>query len=453
MASTLFRSRRVVFPEGLRAAAIFVRDGRIECIEPYDAAPPADQTHDLGDLAILPGLVDPHVHVNAPGRTEWEGFPTATRAAAAGGITTLIDMPLNCLPETTTVEALTLKRASANGQTHIDWRPWGGAVGTGGDGNQGHLLPLAQAGVAGFKAFLIYPGCEGLGPIDEATLRATLPSISQSGLPLLVHAELPGPLEAIAPTLRGADWTQHATHLAGRPDEAELSAIRLLIALCREFRTRMHIVHLSSAQALPLLRAARKEGLPLTVETCPHYLHFTSEGIPSRATQFKCAPPIRSAANREQLWQGLAEGIIDLIASDHSPCPPSMKRAEEGSFLTAWGGIASLSLGLPIVWTEARQRSLALHRVAAWMSTKPAALAGLSARKGAIAEGLDADFVFFDPDATFQVTEASLHTRHLVSPYLGETLHGVVRQTILRGTPVYIDGRFPNPAHGREAYP
>ena len=448
MASAVYISRRVVFADGVRPASVLVRDGIIAQVSLYDTPPSAEEVHDLGNDALLPGLVDTHVHVNEPGRTEWEGFHTATRAAAAGGVTTIVDMPLNCLPETTTVEALTLKRIAAQGQTHVDWRPWGGAV----NGNQPHLLALAAAGVPGYKCFLLYPGCDGFGLIDEPDLRAAMPLIARTGLPLLVHAELPGPLLAAGHALQSSNWTQYATYLASRPDEAELAAIRLLITLCREFGTRIHIVHLATAQALPMLRAARAEGLPITVETCPHYLHFAAEQIHDRATQYKCAPPIRSQANRELLWQAVADGTIDLIASDHSPCPPTMKRLEEGSFLTAWGGIASLSLSLPVMWTDMRARGLGLDLLATRMSTNPAALAGLATRKGRIAEGFDADLVVLDLEASFKVTEDRLHFRHLISPYLGETLHGVVRRTILRSVTVYEDGLFPNPGHGREAH-
>ncbi len=450
MSSAAYVSHRVVLPDGVSPACVVVRDGLIAEVLPVTARPAVEEVHELGALALLPGLVDVHVHVNEPGRTEWEGFETATRAAAAGGVTTIVDMPLNCLPETTTVEALALKRTAARGKCSVDWRAWGGAVGTGGLGNQAHLVPLARAGVPGFKCFLLYPGCDGFGLIDEQDLRAAMPLIARTGLPLLVHAELPGPLEAAAAALEGSDWTNYATYLASRPDEAELAAIALVIALSREFGTRVHIVHLASALALPMLRAARAEGLPVTVETCPHYLYFAAENIPDRATEFKCAPPIRSEANRNALWKALAEGTIDLIASDHSPCPPAMKRREEGSFLTAWGGIASLSLGLPIMWTEMRERGLGLERLAGWMAAKPAWLAGVEERKGKIEAGFDADLIVFDPEAEFTVEISRLHFRHAVSPYLGERLKGVVRQTLLRGVPVFQEGGFPNPGLGRE---
>ena len=450
MRSAAYISERVVVPGAVRPACVVVRDGKIEAVLDMAARPEVDEVHELGGLALLPGLVDVHVHVNEPGRTEWEGFETATRAAAAGGVTTIVDMPLNCLPETTTVAALELKREAAQGKCSVDWRAWGGAVGTGGAGNQAHLLPLAAAGVPGFKCFLLYPGCDGFGLIDEEDLRAAMPLIAQTGLPLLVHAELPGPLEAAAAGLRGSDWTKYATYLASRPDQAELQAISLVIALSREFGTRVHIVHLASALALPMLRAARAEGLPVTVETCPHYLHFAAKSIPDRGTEYKCAPPIRSRANREALWEALAEGLIDLVASDHSPCPPEMKRREEGSFLTAWGGIASLSLGLPIVWTGMRERGLGLERVAEWMAATPAELGGMGEQKGRIEVGFDADFVVFDPEADFVVDLARLHFRHAVSPYLGERLRGVVRKTVLRGEAVFSDGVFGSTGLGRE---
>ena len=447
MGSAAYISQRVVVPGAVRPACVVVRDGVITDVLEIDARPAVDTRYELGELALLPGLIDVHVHVNEPGRTEWEGFETATRAAAAGGVTTIVDMPLNCLPETTTVAALELKREAAQGKCTVDWSAWGGAVGTGGAGNQAHLVPLAEAGVAGYKCFLLYPGCDGLGLIDEEDLRAAMPLIAQTGLPLLVHAELPGPILLAGEKLAGADWDKYATHLTSRPDEAELAAIALVISLCREFGTRVHIVHLASAQALPMLRAARAEGLPITVETCPHYLHFAAESIADGATEYKCAPPIRSRANAEELWAALAAGDIDLIASDHSPCPPDMKA---GSFLTAWGGIASVSLSLPILWTGMQQRGLGLERLGEWVGFAPARLAGLSGRKGGIVAGADADLVVFDTEAELEVLAERLYFRHKVSPYVGERLRGVVRQTILRGQTVFLEGKFAGAPSGRE---
>jgi len=447
MALTAYISQRVVLPDGVRPAAVVVAEGRITAITEPDSPPPGSVIHNFGADAILPGLIDSHVHINEPGRTEWEGFATATRAAAAGGITTVIDMPLNCLPPTTTVAALEAKRQAAPGKCCVDWRPWGGAE----NDNQLHLTPLAEAGVPGYKCFLVYPGCEGLGLIDEVNLRAAMPLIALTGLPLLVHAELPGPIAAAALTLAGRDWREYEVYLASRPDEAEVAAITLMIDLCREFGARVHIVHLATALALPMLRAAKAEGLPITVETCPHYLHFAAERIPDAATHFKCAPPIRSESNRQQLWGAVLDGTIDLIASDHSPCPPAMKTGDPaGSFQTSWGGIASLSLGPSIVWSEGR---LTLGDLARLMSSAPAKLAGIARSKGSIAPGFDADVTIFAPEESFVVSAEHLHFRHAISPYLGETLTGVVKQTILRGQTVFDHGAFPGEQIGREVRP
>jgi allantoinase len=443
-------SNRVATPSGTRPAALLVEAGLIRAVcaaaELAGLGIGAGDVQDLGDLALLPGLVDTHVHINEPGRTEWEGFHTATRAAAAGGYTTLIDMPLNCLPETTTVAALEAKREAAAGQCHVDWMSWGGAVAD----NQAHILPLARAGVPGYKCFLIYPGCDGFTMIDQQQLEASLPAIAESGLPLLVHAELAGPIDRAMTMARDADWTKYMTYLASRPDEAELAAIRLMVRLCREYKFRLHIVHLATAQALDLLQQARAEGLPITVESCPHYLHFTAEEIPDGATEFKCAPPIRNCENREALWQGLREGVIDMIVTDHSPCPPAMKRREEGRFDLAWGGIASLSVALPVIWTECQARGSSLDDLARWMSSAPAALAGIGDQAGALTVGRDANFVVFDPEAEFAVEPEKLHFRHPVSPYLGETLRGVVRATYLRGEAVFREGSLTKTPRGRE---
>jgi allantoinase len=441
-----FLSRRVVTPEGIRPAAILVEGEKILAVVSPAQVPKNFDAHDFGDAAILPGLVDSHVHINDPGRAEWEGFDTATRAAAAGGYTLLVDMPLNSLPATTSVAALEAKRAAAQGRCRVDWAAWGGVV----EDNQGDIEAMAAAGVPGFKCFLIHPGIDGFTMVNESELRAALPHVSRTGLPLLVHAELPGPVDAATVQLAGADWSKYATYLLSRPDNAELSAIQLMLSLCREYRFRLHIVHLATSKALDLLRAAKAEGLPLSVETCPHYLHFSSDRIPDGQTLFKCAPPIRSRENREGLWQGLQEGVIDLVATDHSPCPPEMKRLSEQSFRTAWGGIASLSLALPVVWTEARDRGFTLADIARWMAQGPARLAGCASRKGRLAKGFDADFVVFEPEAEFIARPEHLHYRHRVSPYLGETLRGKVKATYLRGDCIFSDGEFPGAPAGRE---
>jgi allantoinase len=441
-----FISKRIVTPQGTQPGALLVEDETIRAICRPSEIPADAITHDCGNHALLPGLVDTHVHINQPGRTEWEGFRTATQAAAAGGYTTLVDMPLNCLPETTTVAALEEKRSSARGECFVDWAAWGGAVAD----NQHHILPLARAGVLGFKCFLIYPGCDGFTMIDQQQLEAALPSIAESGLPLLVHAELAGPIDAAMTALRDADWRRYATYLASRPDEAELQAIRLMIRLCRQYGFRLHIVHLSTALGLEELQAARAEGLPITVETCPHYLHFAAEEIADGATLLKCAPPIRSKENQQQLWRGLRDGTIDMIVTDHSPCPPAMKREDSGRFDLAWGGIAGLSLALSVIHAECCSRGFTLDDITRWMSSAPAALAGIGHRVGTLAAGRNANFIVFDTEAKFAVTADKLHYRHAISPYLNEMLRGVVKATYLRGAAVYREGAFASEPLGRE---
>jgi len=409
MTDLVIRGRRVVTPEGVRPAEIRVRDGRVDSV----TAPSSASALDVGDRVVMPGVVDSHVHVNEPGRTEWEGFETATRAAAAGGITTIVDMPLNSRPPTTTVGGLHAKRAAAAGKCRVDCAFWGGVV----PGNAGELLAM---GLPGYKCFLAPSGVDEFPHVRENDLRVAMPVLASMGAVLLVHAELPGPLRA------PRDGT-HAGWLGSRPRESENAAVDMMVRLCREFRCRVHIVHLSSADAIGTIAAAKREGLPFTAETCPHYLTFAAEEIADGATHFKCAPPIRERENRERLWGALAEGTIDMIVSDHSPCTPELKK---GDFASAWGGIASLQFTLPAVWTEARARGHSLADVARWMSEAPARLAGLD-RKGAIAAGKDADLVVWNPEAAF-VVERVLH-RHPVTPYRGRTLFGVVEQTYVRG--------------------
>lgn len=426
------RSRRVLTPEGEHPAMLHVRNGLIEAVlEPLDP-PSGAPVVDLGDLVLMPGVVDTHVHVNEPGRTEWEGFETATRAAALGGITTLVDMPLNSMPVTATLRALEVKQAAAVGKGWIDHGFWGGVV----PGNAAELEPMIEAGVLGFKAFLCHSGIDDFPNLELEDLRETMPVLARHRVPLLVHAELP-----VHPAPEDGDPRKYATFLASRPSSWEVAAIRQMIDLCREFGTPVHIVHLSAADALPDLAAAKREGLPITVETCPHYLVFSAEEIPDGATHFKCAPPIREAANRERLWQGLADGVIDFVACDHSPCTPDLKLMEEGDFMRAWGGVSSLQFSLPVVWTHAHERGLGLKRVVQWLCGRTARFAGLGSRKGAIAPGYDADLVVWDPAAPFTVEPGMVAHRHKITPYAGRTLLGRVEATYLRGMKIVERGQ------------
>jgi len=442
----IVRGKRVITPEGERAAAIHIRGGAIVAITAFDEIPRDVPLHEAGDSVVMPGIVDTHVHINEPGRTDWEGFSTATRAAAAGGVTTLIEMPLNSIPATTTAAAYREKLAAAAGKLSVDTGFWGGVV----PGNAAELKPLWDAGAFGFKCFLVPSGVDEFAHVAESDLRAALPQLAARGAPLLAHAELPGPIDdAIAKLPKGASPKRYATWLAARPHEAEDEAIALLIRLAREFKARVHIVHLVSSHSLGLLRQAKAEGLAVTVETCPHYLSFAAEDIADGATEFKCAPPIRSRDNREKLWAALGDGAIDFIATDHSPCPPALKLPDEGDFLRAWGGIASLELSLPAVWTQARSRGYPVSRLAEWLCAGPARLAGLHGRKGSISVGCDADLVIWNPDATFRVDAARLHHRHKVTPYAGRELAGMVETTFLRGRKIFERGEFPCPPAGR----
>jgi allantoinase len=433
------RSRRAILPDGERAAAIHVVDGRITAVRDYDDVPPGAEVIDAGPHVLLPGLVDSHVHENEPGRTEWEGFATATRAAVAGGVTTIVDMPLNSLPPTTDVSALEKKRVAAERGVSCDVGFWGGAV----PGNTDDLFPLHAAGVFGFKAFLCDSGVPEFPPLEMEEIDATLERIAALRSVLLVHAENPDALRSPAEDVR-----RHATWLASRPPAAEEEAIGWLIELARVHGGRVHVVHLSAAGALPAIARARESGVPISVETCPHYLVLEAEEIPEGATLCKCAPPIREGANREALWQGLLDGTIDAIVSDHSPSPPEGKRLESGDFVGAWGGIASLGLGLPLVWTELERRAISLEAIALWMCEGPAAIAGLEGKKGRIAEGYDADFAIFDPDFERTLEAGALNFRHKVSPYLGRRVKGVVRRTILRGETVYEGGAWSDTPRG-----
>jgi allantoinase len=446
------RSTRVLTENGLRPAALIVEGEKIAAVRAWDDVVSASEVRDFGDLILLPGLVDSHVHINDPGR-DWEGFGTATKAAAAGGVTTLVDMPLNCLPETVNVAALEAKRDAAKEQAWVDWAAWGGVI----RGNAESLPGLVAAGVPGFKCFMIDSGIEGFMWVDESDLRAALGKLQGTGLPLLVHAEVAGPIDEATRELKmpPAGWRLHMSHLASRPQMAESDAIALLYGLAEEFQTPIHVVHLSSAAVtLRFFESARRHGLPMTVETCPHYLWFASEDIPDGATEYKCTPPIRRSENRERLWQALEDGTIDMVVTDHSPCPPAMKHREEGRFDLAWGGIASLGLALPVMWTALRQRGKdsyqAAERIGKWMAAGPARLTGLTGRKGALHTGADADVTVFDPDVLWTVTESDLHFRHKISPYLGTALQGRVQETWLRGKRIFSRGQFEGGPAGRE---
>ncbi|MDQ1015164.1 allantoinase AllB [Streptomyces afghaniensis] len=434
-AELVLRSTRVITPEGTRAASVAVAAGRITAVLPYDApVPESARLEDLGDHVLLPGLVDTHVHVNDPGRTEWEGFWTATRAAAAGGITTLVDMPLNSLPPTTTVAHLRTKRQVAADKAHIDVGFWGGAL----PDNVKDLRPLHEAGVFGFKAFLSPSGVDEFPHLEREPLARAMAEIAAFDGLLIVHAEDPHRL-ASAPQRPGP---RYADFLASRPRDAEDTAIGLLIREAKARHARVHILHLSSSDALPMIAEARAEGVRVTVETCPHYLTLTAEEVPDGASEFKCCPPIREAANQDLLWQALADGTVDCVVTDHSPSTADLKTAD---FATAWGGISGLQLSLAAVWTEARERGHGLEDVVRWMSTRTSELVGLDDRKGAIAAGRDADFAVLAPDETFTVDPASLQHRNHVTAYAGRTLYGVVKSTWLRGQRIVADGEFTEP--------
>jgi allantoinase len=445
-ADLVVRCSRVLTPEGERRASIHIREGIIARVSAFEDIPKGWPVYEAGDSAVMPGIVDTHVHINEPGRTDWEGFSSATRAAAAGGVTTLIEMPLNSIPATTTAAAYREKLAATTGKLWVDVGFWGGVV----PGNDRELGPLWDAGVFGFKCFLVPSGVPEFAHVAESDLRAALPKLTDLGAPLLAHAELPGPIEAALQHLPPGDPPhKYATWLASRPRESEDQAISLLLRLSRESHEHVHIVHLASSNSVGALSAAKSAATNVTVETCPHYLTFTSEEIADGTTEFKCAPPIRERENREKLWAALGDGTIDLIASDHSPCLPEMKLREAGDFLRAWGGIASLQVSLPVVWTEARSRGYALTHIMRWMCEGPARLAGLEKRKGAIAVGCDADLVIFNPDAKFRVEPQRLHHRHKLTPYAGRELAGVVAATFVRGQKVFERGQFAAAPTGR----
>jgi len=442
------RGQRIVTPQGMGPASLHMAGGRIMRVSDIDdtGGASAIEILDAGDLVVLPGLVDTHVHINEPGRTEWEGFATATRAALAGGVTTLIDMPLNSIPSTTKAAALGKKRHSAEGQCHVDVGFLGGVV----PGNAGELHQLWMDGVFGFKCFLAPSGVDEFRNVSEKDLRNVMPVLAQLRAPLLVHAELPEPIEAATREVRADDLDRrvYSTYLSSRPPAAEIEAVQMVIDLARRYHVRVHVVHVSSAEIVRMMREARAERVPITSECCPHYLSLAAEDIPDGATEFKCAPPIRGANNRDGLWRGLQDGHIDFIVSDHSPCPPEMKRRDKGDFFDAWGGIASLELGLSVVWTEMQARSIPFALIARWMCDGPAKLARLHRMKGRLATGLQADFAIVDMDERFDVDANTLFQRHHLTPYAGRTLRGRVRATYLRGQLAYANGEIVGGAMG-----
>jgi len=424
----LVRSRHLVLPDETVDGYVQVGGGKISAIYRSGDRVPDLPLNDIGECWLLPGLVDTHVHINEPGRTEWEGFATATAAAAAGGITTLVDMPLNSDPVTTTADAFRKKMAAAEGKLAVDCGFHAGLI----PGNTADLPELIEMGVLGVKAFMVYSGIPEFPAATQKEFAEAMPLLAQHRIPLLAHAELDS-----AVMLPPGDGKSYRRYLASRPSSWEVDAIGLLIACCRETGCPVHIVHLATADALPLLMEAKAEGLPVTVETCPHYLHFCAENIPDEDTRFKCAPPVREQSHREALWNELSRGLIDMVVSDHSPCPPYMKQMESGDFMKAWGGISSLQLGVSIMCTELLERKIPLHYLAAWMSAAPAQLAGLYPRKGVIAIGSDADLTVLNPAKSFVVKADKLRHRHKITPYENEKLYGVVERTYLRGHVVY----------------
>jgi allantoinase len=439
----VIRGERVATPGGIRGAAIHVADGRISDVAAYDAVPGGVPVVEAGDTVVFPGLVDTHVHVNDPGRADWEGFPSATRAAAAGGVTSILDMPLNSIPATTSVAALEAKRAAAVGRCAVDTGFLGGFIGS----NLDELGPLHHAGVFAFKCFLCPSGVDEFPAVTAADLRRAAPVLAGLGALLMVHAELPDVLEGAAAT--AGDPRSHRTWLSSRPVEAETAAVELLIEVARESGLRAHVVHVSAPETAELIDAARVSGVPMTAETCPHYLGFAAEEIPEGATEFKCAPPIRERHRRDGLWDALATGRLQAVVSDHSPAPASLKLRDEGDFLRAWGGVASLQLRLSAVWTGAAALGMGLEQLAEWLSAGPARLVGLERRKGGIARGRDADLVLWNPEEEFVVEESMLRHRHRLTPWLGRRLRGTVQATYLRGSQIYARHGSDEPPSGR----
>ncbi|XP_071806072.1 allantoinase, mitochondrial-like [Asterias amurensis] len=438
MATVRIKSKRVLLGDngGIGPGVLEITNGKITSIiegENYNGSWDSQTDIDAGAHLVMPGIVDSHVHVNEPGRTEWEGYETATRAAAAGGITTIVDMPLNCIPSTISLDAFNTKLDYAAKMAAVDVAFWGGVV----PGNQLELKPMIAAGISGFKCFLIHSGVEEFPHVSEADLHKAMKELQGTDSVLLFHAEVETQLD---PEDTQSSPTAYQTFLNSRPKAMENGAIELVAKLCLQYRVPCHIVHLSSAEALPIILDARKQGAPITVETCHHYLSLDAETVPSGATQFKCCPPIREKENQEKLWQAVINGDIDLIVSDHSPCTADLKLTKEGDFMKAWGGISSLQFGLSLFWTGARSRGLHIHEIVHLMCERTAQLAGLSDRKGQLKVGMDGDVVIWDPESEFKVTRDKIEHRNKLTPYEGMILKGVVHKTIVRGQVVYDSG-------------
>ncbi len=436
------KSRSVLLPQegislsSLRPAVLYIKNGKIEQISGELDPKFTGEVIDVASDVVMPGLCDTHVHMNEPGRTEWEGIETATRAAAAGGITTLVDMPLNSIPPTTTVEALQLKRALAKKTAFVDYGFWGGVI----SGNKQELEPLIEKGILGFKAFMIDSGVPEFPMASEKVIRESLPILAKYGVPLLVHAELESPVQ-----MKNSSVRSYSNYLASRPQKWEVDAIRLMIQLAEEYGAHVHIVHLSAAEALSEIEKAKAKKILISAETCPHYLTLKSEEISDGATHFKCAPPIRENDNREKLWEGLNRGTINFIVSDHSPCTPQLKKMELGNFKEAWGGIAGLQFSLPVIWTEMVSRGLTLEYLSNLMAQSTTQFLKIKGKSGKIEVGMDADLVVWDPEALFTFNESQIYHRHKVTPYLGKKLQGIVKKTFVRGQCVYDLGKFTGP--------
>jgi allantoinase len=433
MSDSVIISNRTITPDGIKKAAVLIKDGKIEAVLPELPEGNFSIT-DVGDKVLMPGIIDPHVHINEPGRTDWEGFDTATKSAIAGGITTLVDMPLNASPVTTTADAFEQKLKATHGQLHTHCGFWGGVI----PGNEKEIEPLIEKGVLGFKAFLTHSGIDKFPNVTENDLRKAMPILAKHNLPLLVHCEL----ESAIRHPPSGNTQSYNNYLHSRPKNWEDDAIALMIRLCEEYNCKTHIVHLSSADSIDQIAKAKQRGLPLTVEAGQHYLYFNAENIKDGQTQFKCAPPIREKENNERLWQALKDGIIDFVATDHSPAPPEMKQLSTGDFMKAWGGISSIQFALPVLWTAAKKHDCDVDDILNWLVKKPAGLAGIQNSKGKIQKGYDADLVVWDPEKTFTVTNDIIQYRHKITPYLGEELYGVIEQTWLGGEKVFDGGKF-----------